>query len=98
MAMFNAESALKYESGIYVLSAIRCQLARSLTVGSDLPSGAIGGHALLAGALVGAVLQSDHTLAGLQRVLVELALVLGRLARAERRTLVADLLGLKSES
>jgi len=49
-----------------------------LTVGSDLPAGAVGGHAGLAGALVGSVLESDHRLAGLQHLLVELTLVRAR--------------------
>ena len=41
-----------------------------------MPSGSVGGHAGLAGALVGAVLEADDGLAGLQDLLVELALVL----------------------
>jgi hypothetical protein len=49
-----------------------------LTVGPDLPSSSVGGHAGLAGTLVGSVLESDDGLAGLQNLLVELALVLAR--------------------
>ena len=62
-----------------------CQIVSGLTVWPDLPAGAWGGHALLAGALVGAVLQPDDGLARLHRLLVELPLVGRRLLRPQRR-------------
>ncbi len=47
-----------------------------LTVGPDLSTGAVGGHAGLARSLVGTVLESDDGLAGLQDAVVKLPLIL----------------------
>ena len=62
-----------------------------------MPARAGGGHALLAGALVGAVLQPDDGLPGLHGLLVELALVGGGLAGAEGGPVEAELLRAAAE-
>jgi hypothetical protein len=56
-----------------------CLLRRGvleLTIWSDLAACAISGHARLAGALIGTILESNDRLAGLQHTIVKLPLVL----------------------
>ena len=47
-----------------------------LTLQPDLPAGAVRSHPRLAGPLVGAVLQTNHRLTGLQNIVVKVPLVL----------------------
>ena len=49
-----------------------------LTLQPDLPAGAVRSHPRLTGPLVGAVLQTNHRLSGLQNVIVKVPLVLTR--------------------
>ena len=63
----------------YISGETRTQSERTQpTLQSDLPAGAVRSHAGLAGPLVGAVLQTNHRLTGLQDVIVEVPLVLTR--------------------
>ena len=61
----------------YIAGETRTQSERTqLTLQSDLPAGPVRSHARLAGPLVGAVLQTNHRLSGLQNVVVKVPLVL----------------------
>lgn len=69
-----------------------------ITVGPDLTSGAVSGHAGLTGALIRSVLQSYDRLPGLEDVLVESPLVLGSHFDAQNGSVEAQLLGQTAQS